>query len=257
MTTIAHTWHVSGRHLRAVARQPMYVAISLVQPMIYLLLFGALFQQVAAIPGFGSADYLSFLTPGIVVMGALFGGGWVGLGVIEDLDRGVVDRFLVSPLRRSALVAGLLVPLALVTVVQSLIVAGIAVVRGADLAGGLLGLLALLVSAVLLAAPFGALSCALALTLRQQESVVGLVQFTLMPLTFTAAAFMPRDLMPGWIRAVSHANPVDWSVTAAREAMTSTPDWGAVLVRHGGLLGFTLVAGWVALAALRRYQRTA
>lgn len=256
MTVLTHTWHLTGRHLRAVARQPTYVAISLVQPMVYLLLFGALFQQVAAIPGFGPDDYLSFLTPGIVIMGALFGGGWIGLGVIEDLDRGIVDRFLVSPLRHSALVAGLLLPLALVTVVQSLVVVGIAVVRGADLAGGVPGLLALLASAVLLAAPFGALSFALAVTLRQQESVVGLVQFTLMPLTFTATAFMPRELMPGWIQSASRSNPVDWAVTAAREAMTVTPPWGAVLGRHAALLMFTVLTALVAITTLRRYQRT-
>ena len=214
MTVLTHTWHLTGRHLRAVARQPTYVAISLVQPMVYLLLFGALFQQVAAIPGFGPDDYLSFLTPGIVIMGALFGGGWIGLGVIEDLD------------------------------------------RGADLAGGVPGLLALLASAVLLAAPFGALSFALAVTLRQQESVVGLVQFTLMPLTFTATAFMPRELMPGWIQSASRSNPVDWAVTAAREAMTVTPQWGSVLGRHAALLMFTVLTALVAITALRRYQRT-
>ncbi|HUG83851.1 MAG TPA: ABC transporter permease, partial [Euzebya sp.] len=189
--------------------------------------------------------------------GALFGGGWVGLGVIEDLDRGIVDRMLVSPLRRGALVSGLLIPLGIVTAVQSLVVVGVGVLRGASLTGGVVGLLGLLLSAMLLAAPFGALSSALAVTIRQQESVVGLTQFLLMPLTFTATAFMPRELLPGWIQGLSRANPVDWSVSAAREGMMPTPDWGYVVIRLGALLGFTLVAAWIAMAALRRYQHRA
>ena len=96
-TTLTHSWFMTTRHLRNLARQPWWIAITLVQPIIWLLLFGAVFKATADIPGFAADSYVDFLTPGIVVMTAAFAGGWAGMGVIEDLNRGVIDRFLVSP----------------------------------------------------------------------------------------------------------------------------------------------------------------
>ncbi|HEX8859263.1 MAG TPA: ABC transporter permease, partial [Actinomycetes bacterium] len=65
------------------------ISISLVQPVIWLLLFGQLFKRVVEIPGFAAGSYITFLTPGVVVMTAVFSGGWAGMGVISDIDRGV------------------------------------------------------------------------------------------------------------------------------------------------------------------------
>jgi hypothetical protein len=97
MTTLTHSWFMTMRHLRNLARQPWWIAITLVQPVIWLLLFGAVFKATADIPGFVADSYIDYLTPGIVVMTGAFAGGWAGMGVIEDLNRGVIDRFLVSP----------------------------------------------------------------------------------------------------------------------------------------------------------------
>ena len=78
-TPLRHSWYLTLRHLRALPRQPWYVAITLVQPIIWLLLFGALFKRVVEIPGFGAASYIAFLTPGVVVMTAcspMAGAAW-------------------------------------------------------------------------------------------------------------------------------------------------------------------------------------
>ena len=95
----------------ALVRQPAFLVITLIQPMIWLLLFGELFSPVVEIPGFdgGGGSYLEFLTPGVVVMTALFSGGWAGTVYIEDMNRGVMDRLLASPVRRGALMNGTLV----------------------------------------------------------------------------------------------------------------------------------------------------
>ena len=99
--------------------------MNLVQPMIWLLLFGQLFKSVVDIPGFaGDATYLEFLTPGIVMMMALFGSAWAGTTYIQDMDRGVMDRFLTSPTNRGALMVSTLVYQAVLTVVQTLDRAG-------------------------------------------------------------------------------------------------------------------------------------
>jgi ABC-2 type transport system permease protein len=109
---------------------------------------------------------------------------------------------------------------------------------------------------VLLALPFAALSNALALTLRKQESVIGAVNFVLLPLTFLSPVFITPSLMPGWIRAVSMFNPVNWSVVAGRAALHGQAEWSVVLPRLGLLLAFTLLCGWLATRAFRSYQRS-
>ena len=106
MIELRQTWQVSLRYFRVLLRQPAFLVITIVQPLIWLLLFGALFKSVTQIPGFASASYLDFLTPGIVVMLAVSSAGWTGMGFIEDIDSGVMDRMLVSPAWRGALNLG-------------------------------------------------------------------------------------------------------------------------------------------------------
>jgi ABC-2 type transport system permease protein len=255
-TTLSHSWFMTRRHLRNLARQPWWIAITLVQPIIWLLLFGAVFKATVDIPGFAADSYLDFLTPGIVVMTALFSGGWAGMGVIEDLNRGVVDRFLVSPAHRGALIAGRLTQLAIVSLVQSLIVIVLGLLLGARFPGGPLGLLALVTISSLLGAAIGALSNGMALLARKEETVIAASNFILLPLTFLSSAFMQRDLIPGWVQQVARFNPVDWTVQAGREALGTQTDWGFVLARFGWLLALAVVCAWLATRAFRSYQRS-
>ena len=97
MTAVRQTWQVTLRGLRVFVRHPAYLGMTLMQPIIWLLLFGALFKAVTQIPGFGGGSYIDFLTPGIVVMLAVSSAGWTGMGFIEDIHGGVMDRMLVSP----------------------------------------------------------------------------------------------------------------------------------------------------------------
>jgi ABC-2 type transport system permease protein len=103
--TLSHTRSLTVRHLRELWRQPWQVIIVLMQPVIWLLVFGSLFQRVVEIPGFGVDDYRAFLTPGVVIMTAFFGAAWSGMGLIEDLQEGVVDRMLPTPVHRGAMIA--------------------------------------------------------------------------------------------------------------------------------------------------------
>src|SRR4029079_15732401 len=108
MPAAAQTVYQSDRHLRAFVRQPWFVLMAIIQPVIWLLLFGALFENVTLIPGFAAGgSYLDSLVPGVLVMTALFSYGWSGMSIIEDLDRSIVDRFLVTPVHRSAIIGGL------------------------------------------------------------------------------------------------------------------------------------------------------
>ena len=128
---LANSAQITNRYLRAFLRQPYYIIGTLIQPVIWLLLFGQLFKSVADIPGFTATSYITFLTPGVVVMSAMLSAGWSGTSYVVDMERGVMDRFLVTPVRRSALIGGELVYQAGMVLLQSLIILGLGYLVGA------------------------------------------------------------------------------------------------------------------------------
>lgn len=257
MTAIAQTYFMTGRHVRAFIRQPWFVGIVIVQPVVWLFLFGALFSNVTEIPGFGAGgSYLDYLTPGVLVMTALFSCGWSGMGIIEDLDRAIMDRFLVSPVHRSALIAGRTIYELVAFLIQAVIIGAFALLLGAHFAGGILGLAVATLCAMLVGAAFASLSDAFALTLRQRESVIGINSFLVLPLTFLSSAFLPLALAPDWIATAARFNPVAWAVEAGQSALSAEPDPGLIAARLVGLLAVTLLAMWLATRAFRSYQRS-
>jgi ABC-2 type transport system permease protein len=255
-TLTVHTGHLSARTLRAVGRQPAFVVIMLIQPMIWLLLFGQLFKRVVEIPGFTGGTYIDFLTPGVVVMTVLFSSGWAGMGFIEDMDSGVMDRMLSSPVSRGAMMASSTVHQGVTIVIQSLVVVLVGLAAGARFAGGVVGVLVMFVAAVLLGAAFSSLSNGMALLVRTRESLIGFSTMLTLPLSFLSSSMMATEVMPSWMRDVARFNPVDWTVVASRSALSADPDWPAILARLGGLLAVALVMGWVATRAFRTYQRS-
>jgi ABC-2 type transport system permease protein len=256
MTAMAHTWYMTIRSLRALWRQPWWIAISLTQPIIWLLLYGALFKRTVEIPGFSAGSYIDFLTPGIVVMSAVFSGGWGGMALLDDIDRGVLDRFLVSPASRLALTSGRLVQTAASIAVQTLIIVVLGLIVGAELAGGVLGVLVLIVAAALIGWALGSLSNGLALLVRKEETLIAAINMFVLPLTFLSTVFMQRSLTPGWIQDVARFNPVDWAVSAGREALGEDVDWGSVFGYLGLLVGFAALCTWLSARAFRAYQRS-
>jgi ABC-2 type transport system permease protein len=253
---LEHTWYMTVRYVRALVRQPWYVALTLIQPIIWLLLFGALFKKIVEIPGFASTSYITFLTPGIVVMTAMFSGGWGGMGVIDDLDRGVMDRFLVSPVSRGSVLMGRVVQTGFVAVLQSLIMVGLAYAVGAHFPGGAPGVIMLIIAAILLSTGIGSLSNGLALVLRREESVIAASNFILLPLTFLSSAFLQQNLAPRWIQDVATYNPVNWAIEVGRGALGAQVDWTVVLSHTGYLFAFSLFCAWVSTRAFRSYQRS-
>ena len=254
MTAISDTWALTVRDLLRLWRQPWFIAIVLVQPVIWLLLFGALFERVVDIPGFSGGDYKQYLVPGVLVMTAFFSSGWNGMSTIEELDGGITDRLLVTPVRRWPLIAGRVGQNAVQVVVQSLVIVALALITGVTFDGGPLGVVVLVLAGTLLGCGFAALSNALALVTRKEESLIGAVTFLQLPLTFLSTAFMQPDLMPGWMATVADYNPVDWAITAGREAVQAGTDWATVTGYLGLLAAFTLACMALATRAFRAYQ---
>jgi ABC-2 type transport system permease protein len=256
VTALRHTWQVTLRYLRALVRQPAWVAISLIQPIIWLLLFGALFKSVADIPGFASGSYIEFLTPGVIVMIAVLSAGWTGMGFIEDINRGVMDRFLVSPIWRGALNAGSVAQAVISIVVQSLIVVGVALLAGARFPGGVGGVAVLIAVAALLAAIIASLSNGVAVLTRQRETLIGIVSMVTLPLTFLSSSLMQGSLQPDWVQWTARFNPVNWAAEAGRSAATQHADWSLIATRVGLLALLLIASAAFATRAFHAYQRS-
>lgn len=260
MTTLAtHSLLLTKRSVTALLRQPAFVLITLIQPAIWLLLFGALFEKAVQIPGFGAGgrSYLEFLTPGVVGMTALFSAAWAGTVYIEDMDLGVMDRLLASPVRRGAMMNGTIAYQSITAVVQTAVIIGIAYLAGARFDSPVVGILLTFVAAVLLTVIVAALSNAIALLTRTQDSLIGISQLLALPLAFLSSAIMNPSLAPGWVQTAARYNPLDWAVIVSREALSAAPDWGAVWPRVGALAGLALVMSWLATQSFRAYQRSA
>lgn len=238
---------LTGRQIRNFSRQPYFLGVTLLQPIVWLVLFGQLFRSVVHLPGFGAAgtSYIAFLTPGIVMMTALFSNGWSGMSLITDMERGILDRLLASPARRSSLIAGSIGYQAFNTLIQTVIIIALGVALGARFHGGVAAVAVLALAGILLGCAVAGFSNAVALAVRKEESVIALSQMTVLPLSFLSTTFLPASVVPGWIAAVAKANPVNWAVEAGRASLYRHVDWGMVGLR---LFGLALVA--LALSAL-------
>ncbi|HVT19718.1 MAG TPA: ABC transporter permease [Thermoanaerobaculia bacterium] len=253
MEFLSDTWYLFGRLVRASLRMPVFLIISIVQPVLWVLLFGQLFRAVTSIPGFGAGSYVQFLAPGIAIMTALFGGAYSGMGLLGDIDRGVLDRLLATPVARGALMASRLLYSATQVTAQSAVILIVAAALGARPHGGAAGVVLVLVSAALLGAAFAAFSNALALLTRRWELVIAVMNFTVLPTTFLSSMIMSRNLMPGWIRSVARFNPVNWAVSAARDAFEGR--WSQLGASFALLAVFALVCSVLATRAFERYRQ--
>jgi ABC-2 type transport system permease protein len=256
VTALRHTWQVALRYIRALLRQPAWIGISLVQPVIWLLLFGALFKRTVDIPGFHAASYIEFLTPGVVMMLAISSAGWVGMGFIEDINRGTMDRLLVSPIWRGALNLGSVVQSVISIVIQSLIVIALSLAVGAHFHNGVAGVAVLVAVAGLLGAVFASLSNGVAVLTRQRETLIGIVTMVTLPLTFLSSALMQQSLLPGWIDSAARFNPVNWAAEAGRSAAAPNADWGLIMSRLGLLTLLLAASAAFATRAFSAYQRS-
>lgn len=251
---LANVWHLFVRGWRSAVRLPTFLILSIVQPIFWLLLFAPLMARVVTVPGFGASSYLDFVAPGIAVMTALFSAVWSGVGLLQDMERGVLDRFLVTPVSRGALIGGRVFNAALQVAFQAALVLAVAAVAGARGRGGAPGIVVALLAAALLAALLAGCSSALALLARRQEALIAAVNFVALPLASLSSMIMASALMPAWIRAVARFNPVDWAVVAARAGFEGR--WERLPGTLAPLAGGALLAAFLATRSFQRYLRT-
>ena len=230
---------VFGRSLRAGLREPALAFVFPVAfPLLIIGLFSQVYARVADLPGFPAGSYLGWMTPAVVLMAAMFGAGHSALGLVRDLQTGFLDRLRLLPVHPAAFVLGRLgFDVARVTV-AGLGVLAVAVALGAPMRGGPLAVLTI---AVLLAG--------WTLGYAGPEALTALVPLFL-PISLLSTAYVPADLVPGWVRAAAVVNPYSHVVDAVRAAMAGTLDGGQLAA---GLAAVAAAVVLTQVGAARRF----
>lgn len=253
MTALRDLAALTGRLLLYNRRMPAFVIISIVQPIIWLLLFGQLFRGVTALAGFPTENYIEYLAPGLAVMSALFGSAYSGMSLLMDSERGILDRLLVTPVARGALIGAYMAQSGLIVMLQASVILITGIAMGAGMTGGVIGFATVLLAAALIGLAVGALSNALALILHRHDAVIAVMNFIILPLVFLSSMIMARDAMPGWIGTITAFNPVDWAVVMARNAFFNEA-WTETAYKAGLLALFALLCGSIAVRAFNRFM---
>ena len=222
MSFIHDTWFIFRRQVRLVLRNPAFLTIGLLQPILYLVLFGPLLANLPAgsLSGGsstgGTADAYRFFVPGLLIQLALFGSTFVGFAIISDWRSGVIERYRVTPVSRVAILAGRVLRDVAMLIIQSivLIVAGLAFGLRAPLPAVLMGF----VYIVLVAIGLASVSYAVALTLKSEDAFAPLINSIIVPLVLLSGIMLPLNLGPGWLQGIARISPFRYIIDAMRQA---------------------------------------
>jgi ABC-2 type transport system permease protein len=252
MNAIADTWYLFVRNLRNSFRVPFIWVMALVQPIIWLLLFAQLFKNLVNIPGFPYDSYLAYLAPGVILMTSLFGATFSGMGTLVDIDLGYLDKMLVTPVSRNAIMLGRMGGDVVRVVVQAIIIVLIALAMGTGFATGFAGFITAILLIALLVIGFAGLSNILALRIRDHQLFIMVINFITLPLMFLSDAMMPMQMLPSWLQTVAKYNPITYAADGIRALMNSGFD-GIVLGKAFLILGgVALVMMGIATIMFRR-----
>jgi ABC-2 type transport system permease protein len=261
-------------------RNPYVIFTSLVQPIIFFVLFVEVFGAIA-----GSAlsealgpdiSYVTYLSPAIIVMSTLSSAATSGIGLVDDMEEGMFEKMLVSPMNRSAMFFGKVLSEVARIVVQTVIILLLGYLllilkNGAAfdqyLRTGALGIVGVVLVTVIFGGAFIAYSNIVALISRDQEATIMFANLLTFPLVFISSAFLPLSVLPGWIRAVAVFNPITYGVDGVRAIMLGQDVmtvfevtafggiWNTVVPAVVILVGFNVLLGSVAIRLLRRAAR--
>ncbi|MFB9830845.1 ABC transporter permease [Actinoallomurus acaciae] len=216
-----------------------------IQPALWLLIFGETFSRLRAIPT-GKVPYLDYLAPGILAQSTLFIAIFYGIQIIWDRDAGVLAKLLVTPTPRAALITGKAFAAGTRALTQAVAILLLSAILGVTLTLNPLRWLGVVVIVMLGTAFFSCLSMTIAGLAMSRDRLMGIGQAITMPLFFGSNALYPVDLMPTWLRVISHVNPLSYEVDALRHLLIGTP--GHLLLDIGVLVvaaaaGITAASG--------------
>ncbi len=211
--TIADILTVTKRDLIRVIRTPELLLFSTIQPIMFVLLFNFVFGGAIPIPG---VDYINFLIPGIIIQGAAFGASGTAIGITEDLQAGIVDRFRSLPMARSAVLAGKTLADLLRNLWVILLSIAVGYLIGFRFEAGFLNAVFAVAVATLFAFALSWVFAAMGLLTKTPEAAQAAVFIPIFPFTFASSAFVPTETMPGWLQAFAENQPVTAEINAMR-----------------------------------------
>ena len=222
MKIVRDTWLVFGRYWGLFIHNPVWVAIGVVQPLLYLLLFAPLLSSIAKTPGFPSGGAYNVFVPGLLVQLGMFGAAGVGFSLIAELRMGVIERLRVTPVSRVSLLLGRALRDMLSIVIQSLILIVLALPFGLSI--NPIGVVVVLALIALIGLLTASIAYAAALWLRSEDSYAPLIFTSSLPILLLSGVLLPLGLAPQWLRSVAALNPLSYAVDAARAVFLGNLD---------------------------------
>lgn len=218
----------------------------MVQPVLWLLVFGQIFSRIRAIPT-GDLSYLAYLTPGILAQSALFVAIFFGIQIIWERDAGILTKVMVTPTPRAAIVMAKAFAAGLRGLAPVVVLVPVALLLGVGITLNPLKLIAAGLALMLSAGFFSCLSMAIAGVALTRDRLMGIGQLMTMPLFFASNALYPIEIMPTWLQVISQVNPLTYLVNALRGLLVGAP---ANLWADFGVLVGAAVLGIIGAASL-------
>jgi ABC-2 type transport system permease protein len=246
------TFAVAAAEVQKLYHDPLELLTRAVQPVLWLMLFGEVMARVRGVAP-GNIPYIDFLAAGILAQSALFVAIFYGISAIWERDLGVLQRYLVSPAPRTALVVGKALSAGVRALSQAFIVYLLAFFLGVGISLNPLNILGVAAVIVLGSGLFSTLSLIIACIVRTRERFMGIGQVLTMPIFFASNAIYPLSLMPAWLSVVSRVNPLTYEVDALRALMlvNGSSDYG-LPIDFGILLATSVVLTSIAGGMYRR-----
>ena len=221
---LSETFVLYQRSMKKQLRRPIAIYFSLIQPVIWMLLFGQIFNRIAGMnrQAFGDKSYFQFFVPAVLLQTLLFGAAQSGIGIINDMQSGFLNKLLTTPVHRMAILLGRILGDLTRMILQGLIIVLIAWLAGQLQSDpvryeyGPAGVLAALGIAVMFGVGLASFNVFLALKTRSTESTFLIANFLTLPLLFTSSAQLPVPLLPEWLQHVARVNPVTYAIDAMR-----------------------------------------
>jgi ABC-2 type transport system permease protein len=248
---VSESLAIYGRNLKKLVRIPMMLFFSLFQPMLWLLLFTQIFKKLGQFPQFqqqGYSSYLMFFAPSVLTMTVLTSAFQSGMGMVADLEQGMLDKFLISPIHRSSVLVGKVLADASRMVMQGTLVLVVAVLMGARPKTGVAGVLVMLFTAACFGIVWAGLSNIVALRTKNSEMTMMIGILLTFPLLFMSTAMMPSGLLPGWLKTVGKFNPVTYVINTTRDFMNFGYSW----MEFGKAIGVIALVGVFTLTGATR-----
>ena len=242
---------IARRNLISLTRQPQLIVFSTIQPVIFVLLFTYVFGGAISVPGF---DYVDYLMPGIFCQTVVFGAINTGIGLSDDLQKGLIERFRSLPMARSAVLAGRTAADLVRNVFVVLLMLAVGYAVGFRIHTNVFGLLAGIGILLLFAFSMTWIFAIVGLKAKDPETAQAMSFPILAPLVFASSAFVSTSTMPGWLQVFANHQPVTAAVNATRALMLGGPTTEYVLQSLAWSIGIVVV---FAPFAIRTYRRAA